>query len=53
MGSKFKFGQADIEDIVGKVSGLGRTEVGGELLTIESSYVPGKGQVIKQVLSAM
>jgi ATP-dependent Lon protease len=44
---KFKFGQADIEDIVGKVSGLAWTEVGGELLTIESSYVPGKGQVIK------
>ena len=44
---KFKFGQADIEDIVGKVSGLAWTEVGGELLIIESSYVPGKGQVIK------
>ena len=44
---KFKFGAADVEDIVGKVSGLAWTEVGGELLTIESSYVPGKGQVIK------
>ena len=44
---KFKFGEADIEDIVGKVAGLAWTEVGGELLTIESSYVPGKGQVIK------
>jgi ATP-dependent Lon protease len=44
---KFKFGEADIEDIVGKVSGLAWTEVGGELLTIESSYVPGKGRVIK------
>ena len=44
---KFKFGEADVEDIVGKVSGLAWTEVGGELLTIESSYVPGKGQVIK------
>ena len=44
---KFKYGQADVEDIVGKVSGLAWTEVGGELLTIESSYVPGKGQVIK------
>ena len=44
---KFKFGQADIENIVGKVSGLAWTEVGGELLTIETSYVPGKGRVIK------
>jgi ATP-dependent Lon protease len=44
---KFKFGQADIENIVGKVSGLAWTEVGGELLTIEASYVPGKGRVIK------
>ena len=44
---KFKFGQANIENIVGKVSGLAWTEVGGELLTIETSYVPGKGRVIK------
>jgi ATP-dependent Lon protease len=44
---KFKFGEADVEDIVGKVAGLAWTQVGGELLTIESSYVPGKGQVIK------
>ena len=45
--AKFKYGEADVEDIVGKVAGLAWTEVGGELLTIESSYVPGKGQVIK------
>ena len=44
---KFKFGEADVEDIVGKVAGLAWTQVGGELLTIESSYIPGKGQVIK------
>ena len=36
-----------LENIVGKVSGLAWTEVGGELLTIETSYVPGKGRVIK------
>ncbi len=45
--AKFKYGEADVEDIVGKVAGLAWTQVGGELLTIESSYVPGKGQVIK------
>ena len=44
---KFKFGEADLEDVVGKVSGLAWTEVGGEMLTIESSYVQGKGRVIK------
>ena len=44
---KFRYGIADQEDIVGKVSGLAWTEVGGEMLTIESSYVPGKGNIIK------
>jgi ATP-dependent Lon protease len=44
---KFKFGEADLEDVVGKVYGLAWTEVGGEMLTIESSYVRGKGRVIK------
>jgi ATP-dependent Lon protease len=32
---------------VGQVNGLAWTSVGGELLTIESSAVPGKGQVVK------
>ena len=44
---KFKFGVADKSNVIGQVTGLAWTEVGGELLTIESSYVPGKGQVIK------
>jgi ATP-dependent Lon protease len=44
---KFRYGIADQEDIVGKVSGLAWTEVGGEMLTIEASYVPGKGNIIK------
>jgi len=44
---KFQFGTADKEDSVGKLAGLAWTEVGGELLTIEASKVPGKGRIIK------
>ena len=44
---KFQFGTADKEDSIGKLSGLAWTEVGGELLTIEASKVPGKGKIIK------
>ncbi len=33
------------EDQIGAVTGLGWTEVGGELLTIEAVTVPGKGQI--------
>ncbi len=44
---KFQFGTADKEDSIGKLSGLAWTEVGGELLTIEASKVPGKGRIIK------
>ena len=44
---KFKFGIAEKDNSVGQVTGLAWTEVGGELLTIESSYVDGKGRIIK------
>ncbi len=44
---KFRFGSAEKENTIGKVSGLAWTEVGGELLTIEASHVPGKGKIIK------
>ncbi|WP_193165394.1 endopeptidase La [Microbulbifer hainanensis] len=44
---KFDFGRAEEENKIGQVTGLAWTEVGGELLTIESSAVPGKGRVIK------
>ena len=44
---KYQFGTADKEDSVGKLAGLAWTEVGGELLTIEASKVPGKGRIIK------
>ncbi len=42
---KFRHGMSDEEHQVGAVTGLAWTEVGGELLTIESVTVPGKGQV--------
>ncbi|MDG1248930.1 MAG: endopeptidase La [SAR86 cluster bacterium] len=44
---KFKFGVAEKDNSVGQVTGLAWTQVGGELLTIESSYVDGKGRIIK------
>ncbi len=42
---KFRHGVSDNEHQVGAVTGLAWTEVGGELLTIESVTVPGKGTV--------
>ena len=41
---KFSFGLAEDENRVGQVTGLAWTSVGGELLTIESVVVPGKGK---------
>ena len=43
---KFRYGETDEEDQVGIVTGLAWTEVGGDLLQIESTLVPGKGQLI-------
>ena len=42
---KYRFGEVEDEDMVGVVTGLAWTEVGGELLSIESVTVPGKGKV--------
>jgi len=42
---KYRHGMSDDEAQVGAVTGLAWTEVGGELLTIESVTVPGKGAV--------
>ncbi|MEZ5694784.1 MAG: endopeptidase La, partial [Altererythrobacter sp.] len=42
---KYKHGMSDDEAQVGAVTGLAWTEVGGELLTIESVTTPGKGEV--------
>ncbi len=43
---RFRYGRAEERDQVGQVTGLAWTEVGGELLTIESAIVPGKGRLI-------
>ncbi len=44
---KFNYGRAEEESKVGQVTGLAWTQVGGELLTIESAAVKGKGAIIK------
>lgn len=44
---KFRYGLAESENQVGRVTGLAWTQVGGELLTIETATMPGKGQLIK------
>ncbi len=41
---KFNFGSAEEEDRIGQVTGLAWTSVGGELLSIESALMPGKGK---------
>ncbi|MEB1852790.1 endopeptidase La [Xanthomonas campestris pv. campestris] len=43
---RFDFGRAEEENEIGLVTGLAWTEVGGELLQIESTLVPGKGNLI-------
>ncbi len=42
---KFRYGEAELEDLVGVVTGLAWTEVGGELLQVEAATMPGKGNV--------
>ncbi|WP_045835606.1 endopeptidase La [Hyphomicrobium sp. 99] len=42
---KYRYGEAELEDQVGIVTGLAWTEVGGELLTIEGVMMPGKGRM--------
>ena len=43
--AKFKYGEIDQDDRVGVVTGLAWTEVGGELLSIETLVMPGKGKL--------
>ncbi|MBT4045949.1 MAG: endopeptidase La [Rhodospirillaceae bacterium] len=42
---RFRYGEIEAEDMIGVVTGLAWTEVGGELLTIESLVLPGKGNM--------
>jgi ATP-dependent Lon protease len=42
---RFRYGRAEEQDHIGQVTGLAWTEVGGELLTIESAIVAGKGKL--------
>ena len=44
---RFKYGRAETEDQIGQVTGLAVTSVGGELLSIETAVVPGKGVTTK------
>jgi ATP-dependent Lon protease len=42
---RYRYGEAENEDMVGVSTGLAWTEVGGELLTVESVMLPGKGRI--------
>jgi len=42
---RYRYGEAEPEDQIGVVTGLAWTEAGGELLTIESVMMPGKGKM--------
>jgi len=42
---KYRFGEIEDNDLVGVVTGLAWTDVGGELLTIEGVMMPGKGRM--------
>jgi ATP-dependent Lon protease len=44
---KFSYGRAEEQDQVGQVVGLAWTEVGGDLLTIEATSMPGKGVITR------
>ncbi|MBI5861197.1 MAG: endopeptidase La [Rhodocyclales bacterium] len=44
---RYSFGMAEKENQVGQVTGLAWTEVGGELLTVEATVMPGKGNIIR------
>ena len=42
---KYRYGEVEEEDQIGVVTGLAWTDVGGELLTIEATQMPGKGKM--------
>jgi ATP-dependent Lon protease len=43
---RFDFGRKELQNEVGLVTGLAWTQVGGDLLSIEASIVPGKGRLV-------
>lgn len=43
---KFRYGKGEEDDVVGAVTGLAWTEMGGDLLVIETSVLPGRGRLI-------
>ena len=43
---RYRYGEAELEDLVGVTTGLAWTEAGGELLTIEAVVIPGKGKMM-------
>src|SRR5438132_2492697 len=58
---KYRYGEVEDRDLIGVVTGLAWTDVGGELLTIEAAMMPGKGRmtvtgnlrdVMKEAISA-
>jgi ATP-dependent Lon protease len=42
---KYRYGEVEADDMIGVVTGLAWTDVGGELLTIEGVMMPGKGRM--------
>ncbi|MEX2649659.1 MAG: endopeptidase La [Alphaproteobacteria bacterium] len=42
---RFRYGEAELENLIGISTGLAWTEVGGELLSVEAVVVPGKGKM--------
>ena len=42
---RYRFGEVELEDLIGVTTGLAWTEVGGELLSVEAVTVPGRGKV--------
>ena len=43
---KFRYGKKENDDLIGVVTGLAWTEVGGDILNIEAVLVPGKGKIL-------
>ena len=44
---RYRYGGVVENDRIGQVTGLAWTEVGGELLTIETAVMPGKGKILR------